>query len=153
MELYDNIIENNPVNESEDYNDFVNRRRSNKKSIRTKVTTLMENGEVHSEVMGTNVSEENVNVNTSSCNGSNASGDVDEKVSNASYVNDKEELDKGTGDKEKETKSTNIKNNDVKGEENTVFGMKPVYGYTLVTIVALVGIVAAVKILKNNKSK
>lgn len=169
MEVNENILDlEKPVNETEDYNDFVTRMKGAKKSIRTKVTTLMENGEVHSEVMGTTVSEEqlksntsvnaeNVNEQKSSADGSNN----DENISNfQNTIDDGNAINSNNAEPSKKdniepnTKKDNSTESKKSDDENrTILGMKPIYGYSLITIIALVGITAAVKIFKNNTSK
>lgn len=165
MELNENILEleNSVVNETEDYNDFVNRRRNNKKSIRTKVTTLMENGEVHSEVMGTKISEEelnsDLNIEKNEESKSSADGSNDnEVVSNIENNNNDNNINGGNTESPKKDnvepnakKDNDTKSKSDKDEDRTVLGMKPIYGYSLITIISLVAITAAVKIFKNNK--
>jgi len=157
VELYENIIENKPVNEADDYNDFVNRRRNNKKSIRTKVTTLMENGEVHSEIMGTKNDEElkssNDGNNENKAN-INVQENNEQNVSSFQNATDDNNVNSGTTESQKKdnvksdtTKDTDTKNKNI--EDKTVLGMKPIYGYSMITVIALVGIVAAVKVFKN----
>lgn len=148
MELYDNIVEHRP---EEDYNDFVSRRRNNKKSIRTKVTTLKDNGEVVSEILGTNDDE------SSSFDGNEQKSEVEVESNFTNSTDDntvvkveQKETTKIDTKKEVEQKDKNNNINKVI-EDKTVFGMKPVYGYTVFAVIALVGIAATVKILKNNK--
>lgn len=154
MELFDNIVEQKP---EEDYNDFVNRRRTNKKSIRTKVTTLKDDGEIVSEILGTNGASSD-EFDLSSADGSKDSNE-EQKVEVKSSLNatDDNTNNTNTTTETKQIENDKIKKDDAKvksnmGDENkTVFGMKPVYGYTCIAVITLVGIAATVKILKNNK--
>jgi len=164
VELYENIIDK-PINEHEDYNDFVNRRRTNKKSIRTKVTTLKEDGEVVSEILGTNGSS-NDEFDLSSADGVKAEietqqqNEVKSNVQNATDDNNfgsgntKPQQQKDNINPDTKNNSDTKKSSSKKYEENkTVFGMKPLYGYTCMAVIALVGIAATVKILKNKSAK
>lgn len=165
MEFKENILdlESSFVNESEDYNDFLNRRRNNKKSIRTKVTTLKENGEVVSEILGTTISENELSESINSENKNNeqkssADGEsISENISN--FQNTINDNDTNTNTNNENINNKDVKVNDVKSDnkevntenDKTILGMKPIYGYSLITIIALVGITAAVKIFKNKK--